>query len=405
MLQNNHFQVQASYGPWDLWEATTAQEIVTRNHQEFIEVQWWSLPGSKLYNCMEVPESPNPQECNLLFSDLDSNTWQTNKIPIWRFIRVASSSFRSINMLSHKFPANKKPSINTHIPLIPTTLMLPPSNETFDLAKLITRIKEDHLWRLWQLFIHRLQDGKPQIQHLCVGPLGPTPEVSYCCCLDSGGGVLLKLPRWHWKTTGSWKLFFFWNWLCWCNMFINSSLFIHASQTFQLLFLAVQLTPKSQFQNSSFTSNLKFENLNMIKMKIKISAYLMPRDNTCILATIKWYCQFPHMRIQHRTTSANAGGFEKNSGKSFILGITASRQVLKSCGFFKGYNGINRYFCKRTKARVCLEKYGIRNDFEMICTKVGILFWEVGMKNPTMRYQPPPIFIAWDERWDSPLLR
>lgn len=171
-----------------------------------------------------------------------------DKIPILRFIRVASS-FRSKNMLSHKFPANKKPSINTHIPLIPTTLMLPPSNETFDLAKLITRIKEDHLWRLWQLFIHRLQDGKPQIQHLCVGPLGPTPEVSYCCCLDSGGGVLLKLPHWHWKTTGSWKLCFFWNWLCWCNMFINSSLFIHASQTFQLLFLAVQLTPKSHFRS------------------------------------------------------------------------------------------------------------------------------------------------------------
>ena len=99
--------------------------------------------------------------------DLDSNTWQTNKIPIWRFIRVASSSFPFINMLSHKFPPTKNhPS--THIPLIPTTLMLPPSNETFDLAKLITRIKEDHLWRLWQLFIHRLQDGKPQIQHLCV---------------------------------------------------------------------------------------------------------------------------------------------------------------------------------------------------------------------------------------------
>ena len=102
--------------------------------------------------------------------DLDSNTWQTNRIPILRFIRVASSSFPFINMLSHKFPAKKKKktSINTHIPLIPTTLMLPPSNETFDLAKLITRIKEDHLWRLWQLFIHRLQDGKPQIQHLCV---------------------------------------------------------------------------------------------------------------------------------------------------------------------------------------------------------------------------------------------
>lgn len=144
----------------------------------------------------------------------------------------------------------------------------------------------------------------------------------------------------------------------------------------------------------------------MIKMKIKISACLLPRDNTCILATIKWYCQFPHMRIQHRTTSANAGGFEKNSGKSFILGITASRQVPKSCGFFKGYNGINhRCLYKRTKARVFLEKYGIRNDFEMICSQVGILFWEFCMKNPTMRYQPPPIFIAWDERWDSPLLR
>ena len=237
---------------------------------------------------MEVPESPNPQECNLLFSDLDSNTWQTNKIPIWRFIRVASSSFRSINMLSHKFPANKKPSINTHIPLIPTTLMLPPSNETFDLAKLITRIKEDHLWRLWQLFIHRLQER----QATDTAPVRRTPWTYTRSLLlllfGFGWGGFVEVATLALKNNRFMKTVFFLKLTLFDVIwFINSSLFIHASQTFQLLFLAVQLTPKSQFQNSSFTSNLKFENLNMIKMKIKISAYLMPRDNTCILATIK----------------------------------------------------------------------------------------------------------------------
>lgn len=218
-----------------------------------------------------------------------------------------------------------------------------------------------------------------------------------------GWGGFVEVATLALKNNRFMKTVFFWNWLCWCNMFINSSLFIHASQTFQLLFLAVQLTPKSQFQKPSFTSNLKFENL-MIKMKIKISAYLMPRDNTCILATIKWYCQFPHMRIQHRTTSANAGGFEKNSGKSFILGITASRQVPKSCGCFKGYNGINRYFYKRTKARVCLENMGSEMILRWFAHRLVFFFenfvWKI------LRWDiNPPICIAWDERCDSPLLR